>query len=521
MAREKTIMEMRDILSRLKLGHGIKQIFRDTGTHRNVIRKLKKIALKKGWLAPDSSLPPEKELYEEYYGMKGKPSSHPLEPFRTLLEEYVEAGISYVVMHQNLRDRVFCSESTVRRFVQTRIENTRPKESVRRIREFGVMEVDFGRLGVVYDPRERRNRIAYVFSARLRYSGKAYRDIVFDQRQETFWECHIRAFDYFGGVVARAVPDNTKAAVIAASFYDPLLNRGYHDLAEYYGFLVDPCKPYHPQHKGGVESDIKYVKNNFYAAFRLRQKEMGRDIPCADDILPALRQWERTIADVRVIKGIGSTPDELFVQESASLKPLPGDRFDIVSWSKGTVRPDGRVCFDRSRYSVPDRYIGKDVLVASDTRRIRVFYDLELIASHRRASRPHQDVDNPDHLGARARAYLEHTRDTLLARAQCIGDAAHELSRLLLNERPVARERSVHGIITLAVKYGQLRVEAACRRALDFDAPRYDAVKRILEKNLDTLDASHPADSHGQRLFAFARESGYFTTHSPAEEHHE
>jgi hypothetical protein len=172
MAREKTIMEMRDILSRLKLGHGIKQIFRDTGTHRNVIRKLKKIALKKGWLAPDSSLPPEKELYEEYYGMKGKPSNHPLEPFRTLLEEYVEAGISYVVMHQNLRDRVFCSESTVRRFVRTHIENTRPKEIVRRTREFGVMEVDFGRLGVVYDPRERRNRIAYVFSARCDIPGR-------------------------------------------------------------------------------------------------------------------------------------------------------------------------------------------------------------------------------------------------------------------------------------------------------------------------------------------------------------
>lgn len=139
MAREKTIMEMRDILSRPKLGHGIKQIFRDTGTHRNVIRKLKKIAVKKGWLALETSLPSEKELYEEYYGMRDNPSTHPLEPFLTLLEEYAEAGISYVVMHQNLRDRVSCSESTVRRFVQARIESTRSRESVKRAREFGVM----------------------------------------------------------------------------------------------------------------------------------------------------------------------------------------------------------------------------------------------------------------------------------------------------------------------------------------------------------------------------------------------
>jgi len=516
MAREKTVMELRDILIRLRLGHGIKKISRETGTHRKVIRKLRSISAKKDWLVPEAELPNEKALHRAYFGSKA--SGHPLDRFRKDLETYSEDGLSYVVMHQLIRERVFCSESTVRRYVQAHIESMRPQEVVRRARERGVMEVDFGRLGVVYDPRERRNRVAYVFSARLRYSSKAYRDVVYDQTQETFWECHIRAFDRFGGVPQRVVPDNLKAAVVKASFSDPVVNRGYRDLAEHYGFLIDPCLPYHPQHKGGVESDIKYVKKNFFAAFRMRQKERGRDIPVTDDILPALREWERTVADIRTIKGMGSSPDELFVQESASLKPLPRDRFDIVSWSTGTVRPDGRVYFDRCRYSVPDRHIGKDVLVASDTRRIRVFCGLELVASHDRAKGPHQDVVNPDHLGVRARAYMEHTREKLLSRAKDIGDAACELSQALLDDRPVARERSVHGIITLAGKYGALRVEAACRRALEFDAPRYDAVKRILEKKLDLLDASHPADSHGQGRFAFAREAGYFDAHSYREE---
>ena len=53
MAREKTIMELQDILKRLKAGHTIKQINRETGTHRGVIRKLKNIALQNDWFKKD------------------------------------------------------------------------------------------------------------------------------------------------------------------------------------------------------------------------------------------------------------------------------------------------------------------------------------------------------------------------------------------------------------------------------------------------------------------------------------
>jgi hypothetical protein len=282
----------------------------------------------------------------------------------------------------------------------------------------------------------------------------------------------------------------------------------------HYGFLIDPCLPYHPRHKGGVENDIKYVKRNFYAAFRMRERQQGREIPFADDIIPALREWERDIANVRTLREMGATPLELFESEFPSLLPLPADRFDPFVWAKATVRESGRIHFDLSRYSVPERYIGKGVLVAANTRKIRVFFDHELIAEHQRAKKPHENIDNPNHLGARARAYLDYTRENLLKRARVIGEAVYELSSLVLSDPAVARERYVHGLITLAGKYGSSRVDAACRRALDFDAPRYDVVKRILENNLDATARTSPVDSHGQCLFTFARKPGYFAASS-------
>jgi hypothetical protein len=47
--------------------------------------------------------------------------------------------------------------------------------------------------------------------------------------------------------------------------------------------------------------------------------------------------------------------------------------------------------------------------------------------------------------------------------------------------------RAAQGVVGLAKKYGPARLEAACRRALAFDNPRYRTVKTILEKGLDQV----------------------------------
>ena len=102
-------------------------------------------------------------------------------------------------------------------------------------------------------PARGSRRRTWVFSGRLRHSRRAYREVVFDQKQETFFACHMHAFEWFGGVPEKVTPDNLKAAVIVASFEDPLVNRAYRELALHYGFLISPCLPRRPEHKGGVE----------------------------------------------------------------------------------------------------------------------------------------------------------------------------------------------------------------------------------------------------------------------------
>lgn len=52
--------------------------------------------------------------------------------------------------------------------------------------------------------------------------------------------------------------------------------------------------------------------------------------------------------------------------------------------------------------------------------------------------------------------------------------------------------RSCMGLLNLGRKYGDARLEAACVRALTSGANRYQSVKSILEKGLDTVPLATP-----------------------------
>jgi transposase len=504
--------ELRDVVRRLKLDHAIREIQRSTGVHRTIIREIRELSEKQGWLLADSTLPTEAEIESARYdGAKEQTYFRLLDHYHDEFESWVDAKYSYVVMHALIQDKVKCSETTVRRFVQQRFPH-RVKACIRRETVAGeVMEVDFGYLGIVYDPGTGKNRKVYVFSGRLRHSRRAWREIVFDQKQQTFFSCHIHAFEMFGGVCKRVVPDNLKAAVVKASFEDPIVNRAYRGLAEHYGFLIDPCAPYQAQQKGGVESDIKYIKSNFWPLYRERQRSRGHEIPWADELQEALDRWNEEVADVRIVKGVGRSPREIFESEEAKkLMQLPASRWDPVSWAQPKVGPDWRIQFEKGFYSVPYRYIGTQLLVYGNSCAVRIYSGLEEIALHKRVDHPWQARVKDEHAPPHLQEYLSTSRNGLVKWAFRLAEPVGQLAEAILANKSVDGLRPVRALIRLTDAYGTERLAAACRRALLYDTPYYHSVKEILKKQLDRLPLSQPADPNGQLQFRFQRDYGYF-----------
>ena len=75
------------------------------------------------------------------------------------------------------------------------------------------------------DTMQGKLRKAYVFNMKLGYSRYDYWEIVFDQKVETWINCHVKAFRYFCGVPKVIKLDNLKAGVTKVDIYEPLYQK--------------------------------------------------------------------------------------------------------------------------------------------------------------------------------------------------------------------------------------------------------------------------------------------------------
>jgi len=513
--------EYQEIVRRLKRSQAIRAIQRETGIHRTLIRRIWKISDKEGWLDPGSQIPSEEVLYQ-VFNSDTIPAVHPLEAWKEQIKEWVENGYSYVVIHKLINPQYECSEATVRRYVKKNFPTYRKTVMRRETIAGEIMEVDFAYLGITYDPASKKNRKTYLFSGRLRHSRDAYREIVFNQKQDIFFECHTHSFEYFGGVPLKVVPDNLKAAVIKASFESPVVNRVYRKLAEHYNFMISPCLPGIPEHKGGVENDIKYVKRNFWPLFKEYQKEKGNLTPNASELKEALVQWNDDTARIRKIGGIGRSPDEIFrMEEKQALQPLPDSRWQPLEWACGiTVQDTCRIQYKKAFYSIPYKYNGKKVDVLSDLHSVYIFFDHQQIVLHKKAEFNWTFIRKSEHFPPHQEEYMRTTRESLKAMGKNIGLYSGMIIAHILDNKHIDGLRPARAILFgLRKKYGDARLEASSQRAWIYDTPEYNSVKSILQKELDKVDIKKPVDSVGQQLFQFARGPGYFdpANHQDAE----
>jgi transposase len=93
---------------------------------------------------------------------------------------------------------------------------------------------------------------AQVFVAALGMSGMLYVEATRSQDLGSWVSAHCHAWEAYRGVADLTVPDNLKAGVTKACYYDPELNRSYLELARHYGTVVVPTRAGHPKDKALV-----------------------------------------------------------------------------------------------------------------------------------------------------------------------------------------------------------------------------------------------------------------------------
>lgn len=339
-------------------GLSISEISRETGHCRKTIRKY---IQEKG--------------FQKYERKSQKKSM--MDPYK----EYIDArlnkyNLSAVRIMEEIQEMGYeGGYSTVKYYVKKVKRTTRriPAEIRFETRPGIQMQVDWSEIeDIIVDGMKRK---LYCFNAVLGYSRMRYIEFTLDCKTETFIQCHMDAFEYYGGLTKEILYDNTKNVVIkralmsSKSTWNPLFD----DFYRYYGFMPRLCKPGKEgaKTKGKVERVVGFAKNNFY---------LGRDYDSLNDLNNKARQWMEKVNG----KVHGTTKEIPF--ERWSTEKL--DPFDIKTPFQITrieYRKISRDCFFSymgNHYSVPWEYAGLQAKLQIQNRKIKVSVNGNDICDH-------------------------------------------------------------------------------------------------------------------------------------------
>jgi len=506
--KRKETMDIREMVRRLRKGQSDRAVARAMKVNRKTVGRYRAWATAQGLLEGDlPSLPDLQRLLEETMPSSPPPqNTSTVEPYREQVVKLRQQKVEVAAIYQRLKERGYTgSYASVYRFVRA-LEPLEPEVTVRvETRPGEEAQVDFGYAGLMFDLQAGRLRKTWVFVMTLSWSRHQYVEFVFDQKLETWLRCHRNAFAFFGGVPERVVIDNLRAGVARACQDEPQAQQSYRECAEHYDFLIAPCRPRTPRHKGKVEQGgVHYVKRNFLG---------GREPTTITQANRDVLVWCTTTAGLRTHGTTKERPLERFeTVERGALKPLPPTPYDMAIWKQVKVHRDCHLVFQGSYYSVPFRLVGQTVWVRGGTHQVQVFtLDYHLVATHTRAQKPGQRLTHPSHLPPHKLSGLSLTRQDCRLRADRVGPATRQVVDLLLDHRPEDRLRTAGRLLRLAERFTPHRLEAACTRALRFDDPSYRTIKHILEQGLEGEEM--PSTDPPPPASTFVRSAGELVGH--------
>lgn len=336
------------------------------------------------------------------------------------------------------------------------------------------MQVDYAGLKVpITNPETGETSEASVFVAILPASNYTYAEAQANENQFSWNNGHVRAFQYFGGLVKILVPDNLRTGITKPNYYEPGVNLAYEELAEYYHLAVMPTRLRAPQDKAAAENGVQNVERWLIAPLRKRQffslHELNR----------ALAEQLETLNN-KVMKAVGRTRREEFEAiDQPNLRPLPEAPYEYAAWKKATVHIDYHVEFEKHYYSVPHDLIHQKVDIRATERMVEVFHKRKMVAIHPRNHHMGRYSTLREHMPANHQFMEDINAEKLMQWAGKIGPHTAALVEATLQSRhfPEQAYRTCMGYLSLAKKADPAIVEQAARVVVEARVFSYKELK--------------------------------------------
>jgi transposase len=267
--------------------------------------------------------------------------------------------------------------------------------------------------------------------------------------------------------------------------YEPKLSATVQDFARHYGCSILPARPQRPQDKAKVESAVQVVER--WIMMRLRHQRFET----VDEVNAAIEPLLEYLNTRPFQKLPGSRATAFAQLDAPALQPLPAQSWELAVFKSVRVHIDQHVEFEGHRYSVPTALVGQVLELRVTAKVVEVLHRGARVTSHMRCAHKGGYSTQVEHLSLAHRKHLEWTPQRLVHWAQSIGSATGALvERLLASHRhPEHGYRSCLGLLSLARRFSEARLEAACEVALGLGTCRYQHVKDILQNGRDKAGA--------------------------------
>lgn len=336
------------------------------------------------------------------------------------------------------------------------------------------IEVDYsGDKMEIYNPSTGEILTAELFVATLSYSDYFYAEFTFTQKLPEFINSCRNAFEHIGSVPQFIVCDNCLVAVTRVEKHDVELNKTFRDFCHHYNVIADPARPFRPKDKPHVENSIGIIQGDFFQEYRnktftslleLNNTFKKYQIEKMNDII-ASRMMSR---------------NELLAIELPQMHDLPQTPFEIFDYKKCKVHPDCHIRHQRNFYSVPYRFVGKEVEVKFNFKMVYIYSETDEIAVHACAIGNSIYVTNKAHYPENI---LLDTNFHILSskeKSKRIGPNTELLVKKLFESprnHPLRNLTKVLGVLALKDKFSVDAIEYGAEAALESNKLNYSYVK--------------------------------------------
>lgn len=303
---------------------------------------------------------------------------------------------------------------------------------------------------------------AHIFVLKLRGSGGYYAIAYPFEKQEAFFDAHIKCFEFMNGVPYKIAYDNLRTAV------KKILqgcNREEQEqfiaLRTHYLYESTFCKPNKGNEKGGVENAAKQVVKKFF-------------VPYPDfDSFEELNDYLHN----ECVKLLDKNPN--WEAEKAALRPLSMTRFNGARYKEAKVNSYAMINFETNRYSVPVKHVGEKVSLKISANEVEIISNNSVIAKHIRIAGRNQDSLNLDHYLELLLRKSRALSNTKVYNPKQLPQIYEEYRRQLIARNPKGNRDFVK-ILMLLREYPSNQVTEAIEMAMSYNIFSYDGVLNIL-----------------------------------------